>query len=153
MNRVAVFAGGLLLLVGALFFFFSSDEGILPYVPETAGLPTITVGGTRVIVDVADTQEERERGLSGRSVLPGNRGMLFIFEQDDLYKIWMKDMLFPLDIFWIDADGVIVEMKTGVSPDTYPTIFGSKVPVRYILEVPSGFAEQYNVEIGTRVEL
>lgn len=153
MNRAGIFAGALLLLTLSLVFFFKDEGSVLPYVPDTAGLPVISVGGTPVTVFIADTEEERGRGLSGREALPPTQGMLFIFQEDAPYRIWMKDMLFPIDILWIDSGGVIVEIKRDVSPSTYPDTFGPPVPVRYILEVPAGFSEQYNVEIGTKVEL
>ena len=47
--------------------------------------------------------EERSQGLSGRPNLAAGTGMLFVFEQAGSYAFWMKDMRFPLDMVWIDA--------------------------------------------------
>ena len=67
----------------------------LPKEADTTVMRTISIGGTVIYVDVADTEVLREQGLSGRLNLPEGRGMLFVFENDDTWGIWMKDMLFP----------------------------------------------------------
>ena len=54
----------------------------------------IKVGDDIFLIEIADTAEERTRGLSGRLGLTPNRGMLFLFPKPDLYVFWMKDMKF-----------------------------------------------------------
>ena len=123
-------------------------------------LRAIQVDGQTVNVSIADTDATRQKGLSGRSGLAPNEGMLFIFSQDRKYTFWMKDMKFSIDILWLEADpsnpsgqATIVSMAQSVSPDTYPRDFLPSRPVRYVLELPAGFAEQYNVRIGDTVQL
>lgn len=79
-------------------------------------LRTVELAGQTVHVAVVDTPIARQRGLSGRQGLAGDEGMLFVFPQDGKYSIWMKDMLFSIDIVWIAADGGIVDMVQNVSP-------------------------------------
>jgi uncharacterized membrane protein (UPF0127 family) len=113
----------------------------------------IHVGKTSVIVDVVRTEEARERGLSGRDSLEGGHGMLFVFESEGLPGIWMKDMKFPIDIIWADKSGVIVTIARKVAPESYPTVFTPKSPALYVLEVPSGFADQYDIAEGDKIVL
>ena len=111
-------------------------------------MQTVTIGSTKIAVDVADTETLRNQGLSGSSDLPGGTGMLFVFDTDGLWSFWMKDMLFPLDIIWADAQGRIVGIAHSVSPDTYPQSFTPGEPARYALEVPAGFAKAHGIAEG-----
>jgi len=111
-------------------------------------MQTVTIGSTTIAVEVADTEALRNQGLSGRSDLPGGTGMLFVFDTDGLWSFWMKDMLFPLDIIWADAQGRIVGIAHSVSPDTYPQSFTPGEPARYALEVPAGFAKEHGIAEG-----
>lgn len=140
--------------LGAVFLFVLVGGYRIAYAPgPVASVPissmrTVEVGGNMVRVTVADTDEARQRGLSGRRGLAADEGMLFVFPQDGAYAFWMKDMLFSIDILWISGDGKVVYMAEDVSPDTYPQSFRSDVPARYVLELPAGYAKEYTVNIG-----
>lgn len=113
----------------------------------------ITIGSTQVSVDVADTPLLREQGLSGRAHFAKGQGMLFIFETDDVWGIWMKNMLFPIDIVWMDAAGVVVSVAPNVSPDTFPKSFRPTSPARYVLELPAGYARDMGLVEGIKIVL
>lgn len=64
----------------------------------------VFVNGRAVSVLLADTELKRIRGLSRRKTI-GADGMLFVFPREDFHGIWMKEMVFPIDILWlVDAD-------------------------------------------------
>ncbi len=86
-------------------------------------------------LDSADTPKEHAQGLSGRSFLPLREGLLFVFGESRVQRFWMKDMLFPIHMLWIDQDFVIQGVAEHADPSSYPTIFSSPVPVPYVLEV------------------
>ena len=111
----------------------------------------ISVGGTDVHVAIADTEPEREQGLSGVSGLKEDEGMLFIFEKDGIYSFWMKDMLFSIDMLWISSEGRVVFIAPSVAPDTYPHAFTPDTPARYVLEIPAGFAAEHEIAVGSKV--
>lgn len=116
-------------------------------------VPTvIEVGGVRVTVEVADTDALRVQGLSGRTALPEGSGMLFVFERDDAWGIWMKDMRFAIDILWADKDGVVTTIIASISPDTYPQVFSPALPARYVLELPAGFAAKHGIAKGAQIK-
>ncbi|MAJ97646.1 hypothetical protein CL644_02845 [bacterium] len=146
---------GLTLLISVLLGLLATGilggDSLLPYQPEGVYLKTIYVDGTPVKVEVADTPEERVNGLSGRSQIPTNQGMLFVFETPGTYSIWMRNMQFSLDIFWIDADGVIIDMWENAHPDSYPQVYEPRSDALYVLETIAGFAEVYNIDIGDTV--
>lgn len=118
---------------------------------ETTETATILIDGTPIAIELADSGSERERGLSGRAELRPGSGMLFVFEEDAQPSFWMKDMRFPIDIMWISADGVVVDIDQGLAPETYPQTFTPDSPVRYVLEVPAGFSEAHGITTGSKL--
>lgn len=106
--------------------------------------PKVVVEGRTVIVDIADTAAERQQGLSGRTKLSQNHGMLFKLGSDQNGCMWMKEMNLTIDILWFDASRKLIEKQENVSPDTYPKTFCPTEKPSYVLEVPAGFA----LEIG-----
>jgi uncharacterized membrane protein (UPF0127 family) len=111
----------------------------------------VTLGNTAINVEVVDTDASRERGLSGHAQLAEGEGMLFVFETDDQWGIWMKDMKFPIDIVWAAADGTIVTILRNVAPETYPMVFTPASPARYVLELPAGYVDAHQVAEGTKI--
>lgn len=112
---------------------------------------TVHIGDATVLVEVANTPALREKGLSGHAPLGAGEGMLFVFGQDVTDGFWMKDMLFPIDIIWIDAEGRVVTVVPDATPESYPEVFYPTKPARYVLEVPAGFAQMHGIAEGTKV--
>lgn len=111
----------------------------------------LTLGGADIHAWIADDELSRVRGLSGIASLADDEGMLFAFMKDDFYGIWMKEMLIPIDIIWMDKDFNIVYIEQSVSPDTYPKVFFPKKPTRYVLEIRAGLAAELGIKIGQAV--
>ncbi|MDR1447081.1 MAG: DUF192 domain-containing protein [Treponema sp.] len=103
---------------------------------------------TRVAVSAekAETGEERARGLMYRRSLDDGKGMLFIFEEDEILSFWMKNTLIPLSIAFIAADGRILEIHD-MEPEDLSTI-RSGYPCRYALEVPRGWFRRAGIAPG-----
>ena len=114
---------------------------------------SIEISGRMVQAEIADTPAEREKGLSGREELAPGEGMLFVFPEDGVYSFWMKDMRFAIDILWISREGVIVDVRENVSPESYPAAFTPRGEARYAVELPAGYAEEYSVRPGDAVRL
>ena len=118
------------------------------------GQGTVVLGDdVKVSVTVAASDTTRERGLSGRKMLAKNEGMLFLFDCSNRYAFWMKNMLFPLDILWIQ-DGILVDMTTDVpvpTPGEQLPLFSPQLPVNRVLEVPAGFAKAHGLRTGLAV--
>jgi hypothetical protein len=112
---------------------------------------TIKTPKGSIQAEIADTPALLEKGLGGRDSLPADRGMLFMFSQAGKYGFWMKDMRFPLDIVWMNADKTVVRVDSSVPPDSYPDLYGPPVPVKYVLEMNAGMAEKTGIVDGTRL--
>lgn len=122
-------------------YFFVDEQG------------TLYLESTPVSVTIADSLEEQQRGLSHVVSLGEFEGKLFVFDEPDYYAMWMKDMLIPIDIVWIDESFTVVHIEKNVKPDTYPETFAPPVPARFVLEVNAFFTENANIEVGDSVTL
>lgn len=119
--------------------------------PENfSAVTTVQFENVAVTVTIADTQDERAKGLSGLKSLGTREGMLFIFPKSDFHGFWMKDMLFSIDIIWLGADFKIKSIAKGVKPESFPKIFRPEKESRFVLEVNAGFADEYGLKIGDR---
>lgn len=103
-----------------------------------------------IIVELAITQEEQALGLMHRNELDENKGMLFIYKKDKAMNFWMKNTLIPLDIAYIDSNGIIREIYQ-MKPLSRKTI-SSKRPLRYALEMNEGYFEAHGIGVGDKVE-
>lgn len=85
-----------------------------------------------------------------RKELPGNDGMLFVFEQPDVQCFWMRNTLLPLSIAFIADDGTIVNIED-MAPQT-DDAHCSKKPVRYALEMAQGWYEAHGIKSGRKID-
>ena len=109
--------------------------------------------GTRVHLELALSDEEKQLGLMFRDVLPADHGMLFIFDADGPLDFWMKNTFIPLDFVWVSAAGEVVDVRAGVPPcrsDPCAT-YGSGKPARAVLEINAGFAAAHGVRPGVQL--
>ena len=119
---------------------------------------------TVVHAELAATEAVRERGLMFRTDLPAGQGMLFVFDEPGRYPFWMQNCLIPIDIVWLDTEGKVVSVAASVPPcrlaacdppcasDACPTYGGDEM-AKYVLEIPSGYAEPHGVKVGERLGL
>lgn len=112
---------------------------------------TIAVKNTTIAADLAVTPDEQSKGLSGRENLSENQGMLFVMKTPGKYGFWMKEMKFPLDIFWLDRAGNVVYIKENLQPClttlNCPTYMPDMDSI-YVLETVAGFAHKYGLAKG-----
>lgn len=133
-----------------LFLFVNNSSSDTPRQQEGS---TVHIADKIVRVEIVDTAEEREKGLSGHASLVEDEGMLFVFPESGRHAFWMKDMGFSIDIIWISESKEIVHIERNVSPESYPAIFTPRDESLYVLEVPAGFVEENSVRIGDTVIL
>ena len=88
-----------------------AQTGPQPELPRTQ----LSAGIHIIRAEVANTEESRRSGLMFRRELPGNDGMLFVFENPDVQCFWMRNTLLPLSIAFITDDGTIVNIEHGAA--------------------------------------
>jgi uncharacterized membrane protein (UPF0127 family) len=114
----------------------------------------LSINKTKInLVDIADTQEKSYMGLSFRESICANCGMLFSFEEKKEHTFVMRDMMFPLDIIWID-DEIVVKISKNLEPEGHDTknIYKSDQSVNNVLEVNGGFTDKENIKVGDMVK-
>lgn len=141
----------LLLPLGGIYLYAKSENIPLRDI-FAPGTPVAHVGEIPITVEIVSSDADRAKGLSGRTEMKTS-GMLFVFEKNDRHGIWMKDMLFSIDIIWIDESLTVVGIERGVSPDTYPKTFRPPVPVRYAIETEERYTETFGINVGNKVRL
>lgn len=104
-------------------------------------------GSLRFTVELADSDEERRVGLMFREQLAADAGMLFDFGDPQPVSMWMKNTLIPLDMAFIDEDGVIRRIAAETTPRSLASI-SSGAPVVAVLEVNGGAFAALGVEEG-----
>ena len=116
--------------------------------------PYVKIGNTTVSVELAVTSEEKAKGLMHREQLAENKGMLFIFEDEQALSFWMKNTLIPLDMVFINSDNRIVDILVAEPCKKDPCkTYTPKADAKYVLEVNAGFSERHNAAIGDEVSL
>ncbi len=135
----------------------AQTEDFAPPGPEidAKDLREALVKGHRFILEVARTPMERARGLMDRPSLAEDAAMLFVFEQETYLTFWMKETLIPLDILFLDAQGLVVDVQT---MQTQPAAseaelkrYRSAWPARYAIELNAGLARALEVVPGVQV--
>lgn len=132
---------------------FTASSETTPTVQALPVFPHLIVKGERFNIDIAKTAAEREQGLSGRAGLGKREAMLFIFDTDDRHGFWMKDMLFSIDIVWLDADYKIVHIQNNASPASYPKAFLPDTNSRFVLEFTAGTVAEFGLQKGDLVSI
>lgn len=110
----------------------------------------IRIGDVTVTAEIADSDDLRARGLMNRDSLPENHGMLFVYGTAQVRSFWMRNTRIPLDIAFIDAGGVIINIER-MEPQSDQNYY-SQGPMMYALEMDQGWFEANDVGPGDRLE-
>jgi len=146
-HTTGILIGGLVAILLALVISFMATH----FQPTTQ----VKLGSGAFSTRVASTEAAREKGLSGVEKLSPSEGLLMVFETDDKYAIWMKDMKIPIDILWLDKDKKVIFMVMDAQPEPDAANLKSYVPLspaRYVVELQSGAIKKAGIIIGSRAE-
>jgi uncharacterized membrane protein (UPF0127 family) len=115
-------------------------------------LTVVTAQGqvAHIDVEVADTPEERSVGLSGRTSLPADTGMLFIIPTKGP-GFWMKDTLVPLSVAFLGRCGEIVSIQD-MQPESLE-IHTTDQDYSFGLETPLGWFTEHGIQVGDLVSI
>lgn len=125
-----------------------------PTGPNGDPLEPLTVvtstGEHRFMVEIADDDRERERGLMHREPLAADRGMLFQFPDVAERAFWMHNTPSSLDIIYLDPYGRIVSIAERATPNS-DALIPSNGPAMGVLELRAGRADEIGAKPGDRV--
>ncbi len=109
----------------------------------------------RLSLEVAETPEERSRGLMYRESLEDRRGMVFVYGEEERRSFWMKNTYIPLDMVFVGEDGRVNAVRHA-SPQPNASVSELRRytgDAKYVIETNRGFANETGVGEGTRVEI
>ncbi len=112
--------------------------------------PNVVFDNVSFDVEIAQTPEERSKGLMFREFMPENHGMLFAFDDDVPRSFWMKNTLIPLDIIFLDGNMTVVDVKNAV-PCVEDPCSTYSAHGKYVLEINAGLAEKYGIKSGSKM--
>lgn len=102
-------------------------------------------------IEIADDEYKTQTGLMYRDSMAQNQGMLFAFPDEDYRAFYMKNTKFALDIIYIDAEKKIVSFQKNAQPNNESSL-PSNVPAKYVLEINAGLADEWQLEVGDKIE-
>lgn len=148
-HNLVVLGLAVVMLLSLIIFGEAFQKDISHSKGQTNNVTTVYIGQKQLKTLIVTTDKDRAQGLSGRQSLAPYDAMLFVFDTPAPYGFWMKDMLFSIDIIWLDSFKKVVHVKEDARPESYPEIFTPETSAKYVLEVPAGFARENNVKIGS----
>lgn len=126
----------------------AASPAVIPAAPLRITCPRGEVHAKVVISD-----EEQERGLSGRDGMAGDEGMLFVLADDPFRGFWMKGCRFPLDVVLLDGDHRVLHVSRDVPLDASeePPIYRPVVNAAFMLELNAGAAARHGIVAGANL--
>lgn len=106
-------------------------------------------GRPDLVVEIAD---DHARGLQGRTWMDPDRGMLFTWPIAAVREFWMRDVLIPLDVIFVEPRGRIVMIWQNLAPGS-DAPRSSLSPASHAIEVNGGYCRSRVVAIGQRVRI
>lgn len=135
----------------------SSEENLLASTPQGQALPisaTVDIRGTQIELEVAETSAQRAIGFMFRPEIPDSRGMLFPFSPPRPVQFWMRNVLVPLDMVFLNQ-GQVVAIAADVPPcaeSPCPT-YGPSTLVDQVIELRGGRAAELDLQVGDRLDI
>ena len=121
---------------------------------------TIKLDDKILVVQIADSDTLRVRGLMFQNELPYDEGMLFVFDESGTRPMWMLNMQFHLDVIWFDQNANVVAIEKNVPPckTTVEVVACRENGVsgdnaKYVLEVTVGFVDKFNITENSKMEI
>jgi uncharacterized membrane protein (UPF0127 family) len=153
--RAAVLAGCALAV--------SAGVGVVPVLtasPAVAGVELFVTTGELErchCVALADSEEERNLGLTPDGDPAPLAAMVFAWPHPQQVSFWMQDTAGPLDVAFVDTAGVVVDVSTMTSCRDDCPVFTSSIPVALAIEAPSverlGIVRGALVRVGSNCEV
>lgn len=110
------------------------------------------VGDQTIDAQIALTEKEQQTGLMHRESMPENRGMVFVFLKPKARNFWMRNTLIPLDIAYINSNGVIQEIHP-MEPLDESGVPSLSPNIQFALEMNQGWFQEHGVKTGDSLDL
>ena len=106
---------------------------------------------SKIDIEIADNTPERMQGLMYRKSMDENRGMLFVFQNNEQRGFYMKNTIIPLDIIFLDSAKQVLKIFKNTTPFSERTL-ESGMPAKFVVEVNAGYTDRYGIKDGDRIK-
>ena len=106
---------------------------------------------SKIDIEIADNTPERMQGLMYRKSMDENRGMFFIFQNNEQRGFYMKNTIIPLDIIFLDSVKQVLKIFKNTTPFSERTL-ESGLPAKFVVEVNAGYTDRYGIKEGDRIK-
>lgn len=132
---------------------------------QDAMVQTVTIGGRAFHLELALDGDVRFKGLSDRTHIEADGGMLFVFPRPSLLNFVMRDCTIPIDIIFLDGSGRVVathamvpeepqrENESDGAYDLRLHKYGSRFDSQFVIELAGGTLEGLHLAEGQLIEL
>lgn len=141
---------GWLMLIGCVVLLIGIGSTLVSHLLSSQ--TTVRLGDGVFQASLATTSQTREKGLSGTDQLAPDQAMLFVFDTNDRWGIWMKDMRYPIDVVWLDEEKQVVYSVSNMDPDSYPQVFTPSQAARYVVEFAAGTIASKAIHAGSQAQ-
>ena len=114
----------------------------LPVVQLNAGMHVVKA-------EVAADFLDRAQGLMQRKSLDPNAGMLFVFDENAIHCMWMKNTFIPLSVAFVDQAGTITNIAD-MQPHSEQSHCASR-PALFALEMTKGWFAERGIKPGMKL--
>ncbi len=120
-------------------------DGLLDFLNDSGDIVT------RIVIEIAESDSAKARGLMDRRSLPARGGMLFLDQKPSDRRFWMRSTPLPLDIIFVRADSSIANIVKRTTPYSDQEIL-SVGPAQFVVEVRAGFTDQFSIHDSLRIK-
>lgn len=106
---------------------------------------------TKINLEIADTEYERQLGLMNRKEMKEDEGMLFMFPDVDYRSFWMLNTYISLDMIFVNENRQIVTIHKNTATLSQKS-YQSTAPAKYVVEVLAGFTDRHNIQVGDKID-
>ncbi len=152
-------------LPAALLIAVSATAGGCTKPASTPTRERILINAEPFELELANDDATRTYGLMGRTQIPPNGGMLFIYPDANILRFWMGDCLVDIDIIFLDPQGRVTathQMKAEPPRRADETVadyrsrlatYSSVHPAQFAIELAAGSIQELNLEVEDKIAL
>lgn len=105
---------------------------------------------TKIDIEIAETDFDRQLGLMFRKEMGITQGMFFIFPVEEIQSFWMRNTNISLDMIFVNSEKKIVTIHKNTKPLSDQS-YASTEPAKYVIETESGFTDKFNINVGDKI--
>lgn len=156
MTKFLILLGIILVIIAGVFFYQNRPKDGFNIGNNDSPKSTVKINDKSFAIEIADSPEALQKGLSDRKSLPKDQGLLFIFDNKAYHTFWMKNMQFPIDIIFIEDNKIISIQKNAQPPKNINeelSLYKPTKPINKVLEINAGLSEKFDFKSGDMIEI